>query len=178
MQKPIILFLISLILLNCQTTKQYEKIVVSDTTKFVIIDTTRLIIRDTFSVINRIDSIYYDTLYSFVDSVIVREVIKSIETNTKTTFSYDTSLIIEKNKLLKIGLNYDGKHLTINHDMKQLIEGEVRREKVGNVAETSWVPSLWIQIGIAALVGGILLIYILKKIYNGLGNVFNSSAKK
>ena len=147
-----IILITALILVGCQTTKNVERIVVSDTTRFVIIDTTHVVIKDTLHVINTINEVVFDTLYSFVDSVIVREVVKNANENIRTTFNYDTNLVLENNKLLALKLNYDGDSLQIDYDLKQLIEGEVRRERVEREQVEEWLPSKWVQILIGAFV--------------------------
>jgi len=148
----VIILITALVLVGCQTTKQTEKIVVSDTTRFVIIDTTHVVIKDTLHVINTINEVVFDTLYNFVDSVIVREVVKNANENIRTTFNYDTNLVLKDNKLLALKLHYDGDSLQIDYDLKQLIEGEVRRERVEREQVEEWLPSKWVQILIGAFV--------------------------
>jgi hypothetical protein len=125
----ILVIFILLLFCGCHTSKVRERIVVSDTTNFVIIDTTRLTIEDTLTIYNRIDIKVFDTLYNFVDSVVVREIISKAENNITTTFRYDTTLV-DDNKLLWLNFHYDGSRLFINYDLKQLLEGSIIRERV------------------------------------------------
>jgi len=144
MKKKIVL--LALILAGCQTTRVMEKIVISDTTRFVIIDTTHIKIVDTLQITNTINEVVFDTLYNFVDSVIVKELISSAGLGIRTFFHYDTSLILESNKLFVLRLHYDGDSLHLDYTLKQLIEGEIRRERVERAEVVDWFPSRWIQI--------------------------------
>jgi hypothetical protein len=149
------LLLIVFILVGCQTTKQTEKIVVSDTLRWNVIDTTHVVIKDTIDIIKRIDSIVFDTLYVLLDSVVVREVIRNANENIKVTFHYDTNLVLGANKLLRLKLNYDGDSLRIDSDLKQLIQHETQRERVEREEVKEWFPSQWIQYVI--VIGSVIL---------------------
>jgi len=160
----LIILLISLILTCCQTTRNIEKIVISDTIPIVRIDTTRIVIIDTLHIENKIDSIVFDTLYTFVDSIVVKELINKVRSGIRTTFHYDTSLVLDGNKLVNIRLNYDGEKIRIMIDDKRLIEYYKYLERVEKEEHKDWLPSLWVQIGIGVIVFLLVLCIILYKI--------------
>ena len=163
-KNSLIILLLVLVLLGCQTGRKLEKIVISDTTKFVIIDTTHIKIVDSFRVINTIDSVVFDTLYNFVDSVVVREVLHNALLSVRNEFYYDTNLAIAGNKLLRLRVHYYDDSIRIEHDLKQLISHEIHRERVEKEELQEWFPSLWVQISIGVVLFLLLLCFILYKL--------------
>ena len=148
-----IIFVIAVFIMvsGCQTQKQIERIVVTDTTRIVLIDTTHIRIIDTLQIVNTINVKVFDTLYNYVDTVVVREVIGSVNTGIRTTFRYDT-LFALKNKIISLKLNYDGEKLFIDMNEKQLLDSIVIREKAQEIKiEESKFP-FWVQILMGAVV--------------------------
>jgi hypothetical protein len=131
--------------------------VLTDTTRITKIDTTRIVITDTLRVSNEINEIVFDTLYNFVDTIIVKEVIKNANANIKTTFNYDTILAI-KNKLVALKIIYDGLQMTINIDEKQLIDSVIVKQKEQEI-RTDYLKIKWWWF---VIVGGIVAFLFLK----------------
>jgi hypothetical protein len=178
---------IALILAGCQTTKQTEKIVISDTLRWNIIDTTRVLIVDTLHVVSTIENNVFAPLFKLVDSLeaviiamqdttntdtkptseskkVLQNVIENANKNIKTTFNYDTNLVLPMNKLLRLKINYYGDSLRIDADLKQLIELLKMLERVEKEEVKEWMPSLWIQITAGVIVFLLLLVFVFYKL--------------
>jgi hypothetical protein len=92
-----------------------------------------LLITDTLKITHKIDSVVFDTLYNFIDSVVVREIKTKAEQSITTSFKFDT-IISRKDLMMLISVkcNNDGV-FELKVDETRLTDSVVVREKVNEI---------------------------------------------
>ena len=152
-----IILITALILVGCQTAKNVERIVITDTTHIVTVDTIHIIIRDTLEIKHYVKETIFDTLYNFIDSVVVKELIKNVYNNITTTFKYDT-LYNSNDRLIAIKIFYDGIFFDMDINEKLLKYNYVIREKKEDVPQALVKSGHLEEFYYWIIIGGLILI--------------------